>query len=117
MRRGAGLVVPVALLLAACGGKTVPKGFSELVLRDPVWEEVQLQVVMTRNENCEDHGNGFISAKTVVMHKGKDQSFDVPEGASMCWRHNRDPNRPVAGDWSDWSRATLYPGQRTETDL
>ena len=35
----------------------------------------------------------------------------------ICWRHDRDPNNPVKGDWSDWSRATLFPGQSVETDL
>ena len=45
------------------------------------------------------------------------EGFNVPDGASVCWRHDRNPNNPKPGDWTDWTRATLFPGQSTSTDL
>ena len=53
--------------------------------------------------DCEVVDAGFIS--------------DAPEGAAVCWRYDRNPNNPVPDAWTGWSRATLFPGQSSETDL
>ncbi len=108
---------PVALpLLAACGS-SAPPGSSTLVLNDPYWERVGVQIVLTRSANCDDRGDGFISSRTIVMRKNKTEKFEVPSGAQICWRHDRDPNNPRPGDMSGWTKATLFPGAETKTDL
>jgi hypothetical protein len=51
------------------------------------------------------------------MRKKGSEPIDVPNGATVCWRIDRNPNSPVAGAWTGWTRATLAPGQSAETDL
>jgi hypothetical protein len=53
----------------------------------------------------------------MVMRKNRTETIEVPNGAAVCWRHDRDPKNPAPGVWSGWTRATLFPGQSTETDL
>ena len=104
------------LCLAACSSGP-PPDTARLVLNDPYWDRVNVEVVITKNENCDSRGNGFLDDKQLVMRKNKTESIEVPNGAAICWRHDRNPNNPAAGAWSGWTRATLFPGQSTETDL
>jgi hypothetical protein len=116
MRFRGGLVS--LLLLAGCGVlSSKPADTSTLTLNDPYWDRVNVEVVITRSGDCDNRGEGFISSKEVVMRKNKTEYFEVPNGAAICWRHDRNPKEPVAGAWSGWTRATLSPGQSTETDL
>jgi hypothetical protein len=117
MRRGLWVAGAVLLLLTGCGGPTEPKGFTRLVLRDPAWDTVHVQVVLTKSADCDNRGPGFISSKNFLMHRDTELPIDVPDGAAACWRHDRNPNKPMPGDWSGWSRATLYPGNESKTDL
>jgi hypothetical protein len=94
-----------------------PTDTSSLTLNNPYWDRVNVEVVITKSGDCDSRGDGYISSKEIVMRKNKTEYFDVPNGAAVCWRHDRNPNNPVAGAWSGWTRATLYPGQSTETDL
>ena len=109
------LLLPGLLALAACSSS--PPGAAKLTLNDPYWDRVNVEVVITKRADCDSRGDGYIATKKLVMRKDTTESFEVPSGANVCWRHDRDPNNPVAGDWSGWSRATLFPGQSTETDL
>jgi hypothetical protein len=111
-----GLWVAVPLLVAACSSDAPSSGSSRLTLNNPFWDRVNVEVIFTKRGDC-NQGDGFINSRQVVMRKNKTESFDVPEGASVCWRHDRNPNNPKSGDWTDWSRATLFPGQSTSTDL
>ena len=105
-------------VLTACGGADkAPTGYTKLTLRDPAWESVNVELVITKSANCDIRGPGFVSTETIVMHKDIDHSTDVPDGAALCWRHDRDPKHPTAGDWSGWTRAQLNPGFPTKTDL
>jgi len=45
------------------------------------------------------------------------ETIAVPDDANVCWRHDRNPDKPVAGTWSGWTKATLFPGQNADTDL
>jgi hypothetical protein len=111
-----GLALGFGLLaLAACS--SAPSGTTELTLNDPYWDRVNVEVVVTKRADCDSRGEGYISSKTLVMYKNMTKSFDVPNGANLCWRHDRDPNNPVKGAWSGWTRATVYPGQSAQTDL
>jgi len=101
--------------LAACHSS--PPGTAKLTINDPYWDRVNVEIVITRREECDSRGEGYISAKTIVMRKNMTQTFDVPDGATLCWRHDRDPNKPAPGIWSAWTRATPNPGASAETDL
>jgi hypothetical protein len=88
-----------------------------LVLDNPTWDRVNVEAVITKSEDCGERANGYVATKDFVMTKGQTHKVVAPNAETICWRHDRDPNNPVAGDWSEWSRATLFPGQTTETDL
>lgn len=117
MRRGLWLAGVAVLLLAGCGGPSVPKGYTRLVLLNPAWDQVHVQIALTKSEDCNSRGPGFISIKTIVMRKDQEFPVNVPDGAAACWRHDRNPKKPLPGDWTGWSRATLYPGNETKTDI
>ena len=103
------------LLLAACSSG--PGKVTQLTLNDPLWERVNVEIVLTHSANCNDRGPEFVSRQETVMRKGKTETVDVPADAAVCWRHDRNPDNPKPGDWTGWSRATLMPGQSAETDL
>ena len=105
----------IAGLLAACSSHS--EGAGQLTLNDPYWDRVNVEIVITRSANCDNRGEGYISSRQFVMRKNRTQSIDVPDGASVCWRHDPNPNDPVAGAWSGWTRATLNPGASASTDL
>ena len=58
-----------------------------------------------------------VSTQEFVMTKNHTQRIEAPKAENVCWRHDRNPNNPVAGVWSGWSRATMFPGQTFETEL
>ena len=109
------------LLLLSLTGCSVfsskPADMATLTLNDPYWDRVNVEVVITKNADCDSRGDGYIATRELVMRKGKTETIDVPTGANACWRHDRNPNNPAAGAWSGWTRATLFPGQSAETDL
>jgi len=113
MRRTAWLLMP--LCVAACSSSS-PQS-ATLILKDPYWDRVNVEAVITASSNCDSRGEGYVATKNFVMTKGVTQKVEAPNGENICWRHDRDPNNPVAGSWSGWSRATLFPGQTAETDL
>ena len=103
------------LALAACATK--PRDASTLILNDPHWDRVNVEVVITRRADCDSRAEGYIATRQLAMRKNRTESIDVPNGATVCWRHDRNPNEPVAGAWSGWTKASIPPGQTTETDL
>jgi hypothetical protein len=105
----------ILLLLAACNGPR--EGMSKLILNDPYWDRVNVEIVITRRSDCDSREEGFISTRRLVMRKNTTESFDIPNGATLCWRHDRNPNAPEAGAWSGWTKASLTPGQTYETDI
>ena len=109
------LLLAVIPALTAC--HSTPPGSSKLTLNDPYWDRVNVEFVITRREDCDSRGDGFISSKTIVMRKNVTQTIDVPDGATLCWRHDRDPTKPAPGVWSDWTKASLNPGASAEADI
>jgi hypothetical protein len=103
------------LLLAACGSQ--PADSSTLILNDPYWDRVNVEIVVTRRADCDSRAEGFVKTKQLVMRKNTTERFDVPNGATICWRHDRNPNKPAAGAWSDWTKASIDPGGTAETEL
>ena len=105
------------LVLSVAGCSSAPSGMTTLTLNDPTWERVNVQIVITKSADCDNRGEGFIETRQLAMRKNRTEAIDVPSGASVCWRHDRNPDKPVAGTWSGWTRATLPPGQSGEADL
>jgi hypothetical protein len=101
--------------LAACASGSSQS--ATLTLQDPDWDRVNVQAVITNNTNCNSHGPGYVATEEFVMTKGRTQDIVAPNAETICWRRDRDPSHPVKGDWSDWSRATMFPGQSAKTDL
>ena len=104
-----------ALLLSACSSGSSQR--ATLTLDNPTWERVNVQAVITNSADCDNRGNGYVETKDFVMRKGQTQKLEVSHGEAICWRHDRNPNNPVPGAWSGWSRVPLAPGQTAETDL
>jgi hypothetical protein len=92
-------------------------GANRLTLNNSTWDRVNVEIVVTKSANCADRGPEFVSSKEVVLRKDKSEVVDVPPEAAVCWRHDRNPSNPKPGDWTGWSRATLYPGQSAETEI
>jgi hypothetical protein len=101
--------------LAACSSGS--PNATKLTLNDPYWKQVNVELVITRLADCDSRAPGFISEKTIVMYKSTTEAIEVPNDATLCWRHDRDPDKPSPGAWSDWTRATLTPGESADTDL
>ncbi|HEX3953355.1 MAG TPA: hypothetical protein VHW90_07260 [Stellaceae bacterium] len=103
--------------LAACSLSSPPDGMASLTLNDPYWDRVNVEVVLTRSADCDTRGEGYISTQELSMAKNKTETVRAPNGANVCWRHDRDPNNPSKGAWSSWTKAVLNPGQSAESDL
>jgi hypothetical protein len=110
-------LVLLSALLALAGCSSGSSQSATLTLDDPTWDRVNVEAVITKSSDCDDRQNGYVATKDFVMTKGHTHDVVAQNAETICWRHDRDPNNPVAGDWSEWSRATLFPGQTTETDL
>ncbi|MBV9862587.1 MAG: hypothetical protein JO267_10615 [Alphaproteobacteria bacterium] len=110
-----GLWAGVLLLLADCSSGGSNK--ATLILNDPDWDRVNVQVVFTKSADCDNRGEGYDRMQELVMRKNKTERFNAVDGESICWRHDTNPNAPTPGAWSGWSRVTLFPGETTETEL
>jgi hypothetical protein len=107
----------VLSMLAGCSMfSSSPKDAATLTLNNPSWDQVNVEIVLNRSSDCENR-DGYISSRQILMRRNKTESIDVPSGAIVCWRHDRNPNNPVAGAWSGWTKATLFPGQSGESEI
>jgi len=105
------LSLPLAACSAGGGGQS-----ATLILNNPTWDRVNVEAVITTSPNCENR-EAYISTQEFAMGKNQTQRIEAPHAENICWRHDRNPNNPVAGAWSGWSRATMFPGQSYETEL
>ncbi|MBV9826353.1 MAG: hypothetical protein JO001_11835 [Alphaproteobacteria bacterium] len=103
------------LVLAGCG--STPKDSATLVLNDPYWDRVNVEIVITRRADCDSRADGFVETKQLLLRKNTTERIYAPNGATICWRHDPNPNKPVAGAWSDWTKALIDPGGTFETEL
>ena len=115
--RFASLAVALFAIAGCSAFSSKPADVSVLTLNDPTWERVNVEVVITKRGDCDSRGDGFISTRELVMRKNKTEAIEVPNGATVCWRRDRNPASPAAGAWSGWTKATLPPGQSGEADL
>jgi hypothetical protein len=109
-----------AVLLAMLGLAACSSGSDKsatLILNNPYWDRVNVEAVITKSTDCNNRGASYVTTKEFVMVKNRTQKIEAPNAESICWRHDRNPNNPTKGDWSGWSRVTLFPGQDTQADL
>jgi hypothetical protein len=106
--------LPGLLWLTACSSDP---DAAKLTLTNSQWDTVNVQVVITRSADCENRGPEFVGSEDFVVLKDKTRTVSAPSGTSVCFRHSRNPAKPVPGQWSGWSRAILFPGEDTTTEL
>jgi hypothetical protein len=104
------------VLLAGCSSPQ-PADTTQLTLNNPYWDRVNVQLVITRGSDCDSRGDEFIDSRELVMPRNKLEVVDVPNGATLCWRRDRNPDKPATGIWTGWTKATLFPGRNAEADL
>ncbi|MGD9615806.1 MAG: hypothetical protein AB7H90_10715 [Alphaproteobacteria bacterium] len=112
------LPLPLAglIVLGGCSSPR-PADSARLTLNNPYWDRVNVQLVVTRSSDCASRGEGFIDSRELVMPRNKLEVIDVPNGANVCWRRDRNPERPEEGVWTGWTKATLFPGRSAEANL
>ena len=104
------------VILGGCGSSP-PPDTARLSLNNPRWDRVNVQFVITRGTDCDSRGDEFVDSREVVMPRNKLEIVDVPNGATLCWRRDRNPDKPEPGVWTGWTKATLFPGRSAEADL
>ena len=110
-------LTPLALVLAVTACSSDQPGSAKLTLRNTVWNHVNVQVVITKGTNCDDRGPEYVSSQDFQLARDQTRTIVAPEGAGVCWRHDRYPDKPKPGEWSGWARAILFPGNDTTSDL
>jgi hypothetical protein len=106
------------LLAAGCSVLSpVAKDKAVLILNDPDWDRVHVQVVFTTSADCDNRGEGYDRTQELDMIKNKTERLEAKDGELICYRHDRDPNNPSPQSWSGWTKVTLFPGQETRLDL
>src|SRR4051794_34956381 len=107
----------VLALLGGCSSPPPPPDTSRLTLNNPYWDRVNVQLVITRSSDCDSRGEAFIDSRELVMTRNQLELVDVPNGAILCWRRDRNPDKPASGIWTGWTKATLFPGRNAEANL
>lgn len=108
--------LPIVLLgAAACTPQPVQPG--SLLLSNPHFGPTNVEAVITANPDCGARDAGYISTLEFLIPTNATKFIDVPPGADVCWRRDRDPAHPVAGAWSAWDRAYLAPGKAIDANL
>ena len=108
--------IVAATALGGCSSAP-PAGFARLTLNNPYWTKVNVQLVVTRSSDCDNRGEGFIDIRELVMPRNQLEIIDVPNGANLCWRRDRNPDKPEDGVWTGWTKAILPPGRSQEANL
>ena len=104
-----------SLALTACS--STPPNSSKLTLRNTQWDHVNIQVVITRGSDCDNPGQDFVGSQDFVLHRDQTKTLVAPDETTVCWRHDRYPTNPHPGEWSGWSKAILFPGNDSTTDI
>ncbi len=107
--------LPIVLLCASCAQEAPGPGW--LLLSNPDFPLVNVEAVITANPDCEARDGGYVSTLAFTMPNNATKFIDVPPGADVCWRRDRNPGRPVPGRWSRWDRGFLVPGRILDLTL
>jgi hypothetical protein len=111
------IFLPIALFCVAACAPTQPPQPGTLQLSNPDFGPTNVEVVITSNADCASHGPGYLSSFDFVLPNNATKFIDVPPGAEVCWRRDRDPTQPVPGQWSGWDRAYVEPGTTIDANL
>ena len=103
------------IVLGGCS-LSPPAGSWRLTLNNPYWTRVNVQLVLTRSSDCDNRGDGFIDSRELVMPRNKLEIIDVPDGANVCWRRDRNPDKPEPRVWTGWTKA-IPRGRSAEANL
>jgi hypothetical protein len=109
-------ILPILLLCAGSCAPQVPQP-GWLLLSNPDFPLINVEAVITANPDCDARDAGYISTLEFTMPNNATKFIDVPPGADVCWRSDRNPGRPVPGRWSVWDRAFLVPGKMISANL
>lgn len=109
------LLAIVLFWAAACAPQPVQPG--TLSLSNLNFGPTNVEAVITANPDCGARGLGYVSTLEFVLPNDATKFIDVPPGAEVCWRRDRDPSQPVAGQWSGWDRAYVAPGTTIDANL
>lgn len=110
------LLLVMSFCVAACAPQQPPQP-GTLLLNNPHFGSINVEAVITSNPSCASRGPGYVSTLEFVLPNDATKIIDVPPGAEVCWRRDRDPNEPVTGQWSDWDRAYVAPGASIDANL
>jgi hypothetical protein len=109
--------LPLIVLFAAAACAPSPAGPGTLLLSNPNFGATHVEAVITANPDCGSRGPGYVSTLEFVLPNDATRFVAVPPGTEVCWRRDRDPDQPVAGQWSDWDRAYVAPGTTIDANL
>lgn len=105
----------VLFSVAACTPPPPQPG--TLLLSNPHFGPLNVEAVITANPDCGARGPGYVSTLEFLLPTNATKFIDVPPGAEICWRRDRDPSQPVAGQWSGWDRAYVPPDETIDANL
>lgn len=107
----------MVLVCAAGCAPPPPVQGGTLLLSNPDFGPTRVEAVITANPDCGVRGAGYVSTLEFLLPPNATKFINAPPGADVCWRRDRDPEQPVAGEWSPWGRAYTAPGRRIATNL
>jgi hypothetical protein len=109
----------VAVVLLCAGGCAPAPQIQPgtLLLSNRNFGPTHVEAVITANPDCGARGPGYVSTLEFLLPTNATKFVNVPPGADVCWRRDRDPTQPVAGEWSPWGRAYTAPGRRIAANL
>jgi hypothetical protein len=111
--------MPIVLFcITACAPRPEPPAPpGTLLLNNPHFSPLNVEAVITSNPDCASRGPGYLSTLDFVLPNNATKIIDVPPGDEVCWRRDRDPEQPVLGEWSNWDRAYVAPGETIQANL
>jgi len=110
-------VLPAIVLFCVSACAPQPPQPGTLLLSNPNFGSTNVEAVITANPDCSARGPGYVSTLEFVLPTNATKFIDVPPGTEVCWRRDRDPSQPVAGQWSGWDRAYVEPGTTIDANL
>jgi hypothetical protein len=112
------LLTIVLFCAAACAlRQPQPPPPGTLLLNNPHFGPTNVEAVITSNPDCASRGPGYVSTFDFVLPSNATKIIDVPPGDEVCWRRDRDPDKPIPGRWSGWDRAYVEPGATINANL
>jgi hypothetical protein len=110
-------LLAILLFCAAACAPQQPAQPGTLLLSNLDFGPTNVEAVITANPDCAARGPGYVATYEFILPSNATKIIDVPPSAEICWRRDRDPTQPVAGQWSGWDRAYVAPGTTIDANL